>query len=101
MDQLTLDCIAARKAGMTYGKYMALHYKPPVVPVVVELEPEEVPEEMPKQPDRTCRNCGTKLQRSMHGNAMYCSQYCKYESYKRKQRLYYHKKKEREADGKV
>ena len=100
MDQLTLDCIAARKAGMTYGKWKAL--QPVVVPVaVVEPEPEEVPEEMPKRAVRTCQNCGRKVPSSMHGNVMYCTVDCKYEIIKRKQRDYYRRKKEREADGKV
>ncbi len=94
MDQLTRDCIAARKAGMTYGKWKALQ---PVVVPVAEVEPE--PEDT--LTERTCRNCGTKLPISVHPLARYCSQGCKHESNKRMSLAYYYRKKGRMADGKV
>ena len=96
MDQLTLDCIAARKAGMTYGKWKAL--QPAVVPVAgVESEPEEVP----KRAVRTCQVCGREVPTIMHGGVKYCSIDCKYEAIRRKQRDYYRRKKEGKADGMV
>ena len=39
MDQLTMDSIAAQKAGMSYGKWKALHYVPDVV---VPKQPKEL-----------------------------------------------------------
>ena len=100
VDQLTLDCIAAQKAGMTYGKWKALH---PVTVVEPEPEkvPEEVPEEMPKRAVRICPICGGNVPSDMHGSVRYCSVECKYEFIRRKQRDYYRRKKERESDGKV
>ena len=98
MDQLTRDCIAARKAGMTYGKWKALH--PGVVPVA-EPEPEEVPEEMPKRAVRICPICGGNVPSDMHGSVKYCSVECKYEFIRRKQRDYYRRKKARESNGKI
>ena len=96
MDQLTLDCIAARKAGMTYGKWKAL--QPVGAPVaVVEIEPEEVP----KRAVRTCKNCGREVPAIMHGSVKYCSIDCKYEIIRIKQRDYYRRKRERESNGKV
>lgn len=38
MDQLTKDSISAEKAGMSYGKYMAMKHIPPKTPKVVDDE---------------------------------------------------------------
>lgn len=94
MDQLTLDCIAAQKAGMTYGKWKA---QQPVVTPVVEPEPWEVQEDSTK----ICRNCGTKLPKNLHANARYCSRSCKDEIHSRYSLAYYYRKKGMESDGKV
>ena len=104
VDQLTLDCIAAQKAGMSYGKWKALQN---CGGAVAEVDPEpaevpqEVPEEMPKRAVRICPICGGNVPSDMHGSVKYCSVECKYEFIRRKQRDYYRRKKERESDGKV
>lgn len=91
MDQLTKDCIAARKAGMTYGKWKALHYVPPVEVVIPKQEkPEATPKEV-----RVCRICGTVLPGDKHKLARYCSPECIAEGNRQFQNAYYHRKKER------
>ena len=90
MDQLTLDSIAAQKAGMSYGKWKALQYKPVVVPVAVEPEPEKVSK--PTPPERRCPACGQII--NGHGLKKYCSYDCYYEIAKVRQRGYYWRNKE-------
>lgn len=100
MDQLTRDCIAARNAGMTYGKWMALHYVPPVIVIPQEEVEEPVPEVKEEKPKRLCRTCGKEIKG--HANKRYCDDACKYEAFKVWQRERYHRKKERMmADGKI
>ena len=66
MDQLTKDCIAARKAGMTYGRWKAMQDKP----VVIEKK-EETPEGW-----KTCLRCGKPFKASKYGKGQ---KYCEYE----------------------
>ena len=81
MDQLTRDSIAAQKAGMSYGKWMALHYVPPVE---VEIPKQEVkPEAKEEAPQRLCGTCGRPVRG--HANRRYCSDACKYEADKARQ----------------
>ena len=97
VDQLTLDCIAAQKAGMTYGKWKALHYVPPVEIPKQEVKP-EVKEEALK---RVCRYCGKEFVVG-HKLMWHCSEDCSYETQKARQKERYRMKKERMmADGKV
>ena len=101
MDQLTRDSIAAQKAGMSYGKWKALHYRPEVIPVaVVEPEPVVVPE-VKQTPERICAICGEKLPRGRRSDAKYCSPFCHAEANRRCAYAYYHRKKGRKTDGKV
>ena len=100
MDQLTLDCIAAQKAGMTYGKWKALQ---PRVEVVIPQEPElpedesEVNKEPPK---RLCRACGKVITTLYRKN--YCSDKCQYEGHKANARACYRRKTERMiANGEI
>ena len=98
MDQLTLDCIAAQKAGMTYGKWKALHYVPPAE---IEIPQKEEPEADEEAPKRLCRYCGKEFTVT-HSLKLYCDSTCKYEAFKISQNERYHRKKERMmADGKV
>ena len=97
MDQLTLDCIAARKAGMTYGKWKALQPRVEVVMPEQEVEEPEVEKGIPKQ---LCRTCGKEI--VGHANRRYCNDDCRYEEIKRRSLAYYLRKKERMmANGKV
>lgn len=69
MDNITACAIAARKAGMTYGQYMAT--KPQPVKVVCP-EPEPEPDKL-----RICKNCGTEFDASNRAvNAVYCNPVC-------------------------
>ena len=83
MDQLTRDCIAAQKAGMSYGRWKALHYVPPVEVEMPkqEVEPEVKPEpEVKKEaPKRVCIRCGKEFIGG-HGNRKYCGSVCKQEA---------------------
>ena len=93
MDQLTLDCIAARKAGMSYGRWKALQPR-----VEVVMPKQEVKEYAPK---RVCKYCGKEFEVT-HNSMLYCDSACKYESNKAQFRAKYWMKKERMmADGKV
>ena len=93
VDRLTQDCIAAEKAGMSYGKWKALHYSPVEVAIPKQEEP-EVLEVAPKEV-RVCRICGKVIPRSKHKLVMYCSQWCREEANRRSANAYYHRKKER------
>ena len=88
MDQLTMDSIAAQKAGMSYGKWKALHYVPAVV---VPKQPKELvyPGCEVKQ-KKYCAICGKELPL---GKSRYCSRECDYENQKVKQREWYHRNK--------
>lgn len=73
MDQLTKDCIAARKAGMTYGKWKAL--QPPR-----EMKPKQKAE---KPSNKRCRVCGKAIPMTSK-RMVYCSDECqKMYDYKR------------------
>ena len=98
MDQLTMDSIAAQKAGMSYGQWKALQPRTeavrPAVAVLEELE------------EMKCVVCGKDLPISCFGsgghNRICCSDACSYERLKERNRLYYHRKKERMmAGGKI
>ncbi len=67
MDQLTKDCIEARKAGLTYGKYMA---KKEIKPAAVRF-PKKA--EKPKKP--VCVLCGNEIPAGSK-RRKYCSAEC-------------------------
>ena len=88
MDQLTMDCIAAQKAGMSYGMWKALHPHTRVEPPKPEVAPvSEVP--------RYCLTCGELLSPYDHRNKLYCCPECSYEAKKARGREFYKRKKER------
>lgn len=69
-DHLTRDAIAAQKAGMSYGKYKALH------PHTGDDEP-EVHELPGNVRELTCAFCGRVfLTDSRHANRLYCDDVC-------------------------
>ena len=64
MDQLTKDCIEARKAGMTYGKWKAMQ------------PPKKTPDRVEEEPSgKYCRVCG-KMIPLMSPRKVYCSNAC-------------------------
>lgn len=100
MDQLTLDCIAAQKAGMTYGKWKALQPRVEVVMPEQEELPEEEPDVKKEPPKRLCKACGKVV--TGHGCRRYCDDACAYEGVKARTRAYYKRKMERmKANGQV
>lgn len=71
-DRLAADSAAALAAGMSYGKYMAAHYKPP------QPKPEPKPKPKPEpQPSfgRLCIICGKPFYAYVH-NQKCCSPKC-------------------------
>lgn len=69
MDQLTKDCIAARKAGLTYGKYIATL---PPAPAAVRF-----PKEQAKGQEKRCmcKVCGKPIPTGSK-QRVYCSVEC-------------------------
>ena len=86
MDNLTMDCIAAQKAGMSYGKWKALH------PTTLVDIPIKV-----KSP---CRICGGEMPEDARKGTLYCGPKCVAEADNRRHKERYRIKKERMmADG--
>lgn len=86
LDRLTRDCIAAEKAGMTYGKWKALHPHTPEEDDEQELVALEERQERrpvsaiagPGQRVRTCVQCGQPFAVSANQtNKLYCSDACR------------------------
>ena len=85
-DRLTILATAAIKAGMSYGKYMALHgYNPPII----RREPEPDDNE---DNNAICPECGKPFHKT-DKRREYCSFDC-YSAYSRKRanRRYYEKR---------
>lgn len=82
MDRLARDSIAAAKAGMTYGKWKALHPNT---------------EEGNIGPEKLCKICGRVIPTRHRGSGcqrrLYCSIDCAYEAQVESNRASYHKKK--------
>lgn len=87
MDQLTLDCIAARQAGMTYGKYKAMRYTPTEAPKAKKDEQEPL-----------CAVCG-KVIMDYRKNKKYCCPRCYEEAMQAKARERYWRKVEENESG--
>ena len=99
MDLLTSDSIATRRAGMTYGKWKALH---PHTEVNEENEENEVLDKDAK----LCAICGKPIRRRDGGSGSlrrkYCSPDCAYEGTVVKNREFARRKRERlKANGKI
>ena len=95
MDRLTLDSIAAQKAGMSYGKWKALQAQNKVEAAPVTEVPEKV-----------CMVCGKAIPIRGSGSGREkthtCSPGCAEERHRRRMAANYHKRKERMmADGKI
>ena len=92
MDRLTMDSIAAQKAGMSYGKWKALH---PHAEEKIEVLDADV---------KLCKICGKVIPKrastSGRPRTLYCSSECAYEAVVIRMRARYHKKEVIE-DGKI
>ena len=67
LDNLTINVLAAEKAGLSYGKYMALKHEKEQPPKMVEPPP---------QPCwKVCPHCGKKFY-AEQGKRLYCSEFC-------------------------
>ena len=76
MDQLDRDAIAAEKAGLSYGKYMAQKgQKPPAVRYPKKRARKESAEAMPDPEVRICGICGKPVPSDYKGRK-YCSAAC-------------------------
>ena len=73
-DKLAKDAMEAKKAGMSYGQWMAKHYVPPT------------PKQHRFEPVR-CVCCGELIFPTNKAVRKFCSEYCnsKYQSMKRKE----------------
>ena len=96
LDQLTMDSIAAQKAGMSYGMWKALHPNTKVV------ENNQAEVAVPQGELRYCLNCGEQISPYAHRNSLYCCPECAYAAKRARAIEHYHTKKERMmAIGKV
>ena len=91
MDRLAMDSTAAIKAGMSYGKWKALHPHTEI----------EVPVRKKSGTRRRCKVCGEEIPLHSKGH-LYCGDICAYEAQKARMREFYQRKKERMmANGQV
>ena len=78
LDRLTRDAIAAQKAGMTYGKYKALH---PHTPEEDDEDETTAPLPVSACPEKsvvTCKQCGRSFTVGpKQTNKLYCSDECR------------------------
>lgn len=77
-----MDSIAAMRAGMSYGKWKALHPH-------TDMEVPQVDDSLPR-----CKICGKVMPKSSH-NRLYCDDICAYEAQKIREREYARRRKER------
>lgn len=90
MDNLARNCMLAKQAGMSYGKWKALQ------PIVPYEKKEVIPEGWIK-----CEYCGNPFKPAPRQR--FCEMYCRQQAYAErkleKQREYYHKRqKERKGN---
>lgn len=95
LDRLTRDAIAAEQAGMSYGKYKALH---PHTPDEGEEDQEPPrPKVDPDKYERVCETCGKTFYLTTKVRQKYCSDYCRtFARSQREQKLREKKKQESE-----
>lgn len=79
MDKLSRDSTAAIKAGMSYGKYMAMKNPVKITPPKPEVEAE------PKR--YVCEFCGKEFWRTKNYRYKFCSEGCKEKYQTRKEAL--------------
>lgn len=82
LDRLTRDAIAAQKAGMTYGKYKALHPHTPDE----DDEVEALERVTPGGTTGTCENCGATFDKKRYSRKRYCCDACRVTAHGKKTR---------------
>ena len=89
---LTLCSIAAQKAGMSYGKYMAMHgYHPPIQ---ADVEVVEAPQGIIK----VCPQCGKEFTQGKIRQKIYCSLECQKAHAQRAAKRRYRDRKNKELE---
>ena len=84
-----MDSIAAQRAGMSYGRWKALHPHTGEDKVIPKAEPK-----------RLCKWCGGEIPAYKNKLTLYCSEECKYQRFLEHQRKHNQKYRERMmADG--
>lgn len=78
MDQLAIDSTNAIKAGMSYGKYMAMKAQLGI------KNPQKPDEEESELKARACLNCGEEFTPKVRKDQKYCSDYCRNTFFERK-----------------
>lgn len=81
MNQLSKDSVAAQKAGMSYGKYMAM--KERLAPkTAAKAKP------LPQLPEKwlVCAYCGKQFKKRAKSKQIYCEPYCQQEAMKERAR---------------
>lgn len=86
LDHLTQDVLAAEAAGMSYGKWKALH---------PHTGSDPAPEPSTGRRIITCANCGKEIVVLTARVRKYCSEYCRKEYQQQKEKA----KKEAEKNG--
>jgi hypothetical protein len=87
MDNLTATALAARKAGMSYGNYVALYGVRKVIePIVVD------------EPKKLCKACGEGFY-NKRPDAVYCSDSCRAREATRRATERYRRRKKEVANG--
>lgn len=97
LDRLTRDAIAAEKAGMSYGKYKAMH---PHTPDEGEEAPEPPkPKVDPDKYERVCTVCGKTFYLRTKVHKKYCGDYCRQLGKSHREQLLREKKKQESEDA--
>lgn len=78
MDQLAIDSTNAIKAGMSYGKYMAMKAQFGI------KNPQKPDEEESELKARACLNCGEEFTPRIRKDQKYCCDYCRNTFFERK-----------------
>ena len=92
MDNLARDSSMAIAAGMSYGKWKALH------PHTAEIVPEKpkATKKKKSKPVRLCRWCGKEIPETANAHRRYCCAGCAYEGKLSAANERYREKKRRE-----
>ena len=91
-DYLTLCSIAAQEAGMSYGKYMAMHgYHPPIQADVEDVE-------APQGISKICPQCGKEFTQGKIKQKIYCSFECQKAHAQRAAQRRYRDRKNKELE---